>query len=134
MYSKKVIKYFKNPKNSGQIKNADAIGQVGNPVCGDVMKIYLKIDKNPTNLKKSKIKDIKFETLGCAAAIACSSVVTENAKGKTFALALKINKDLILKELGGLPLPKIHCSMLALQGLRKAIDNYEKGLKVKNKD
>ncbi len=134
MYSKKVIKYFKNPKNSGQIKNADAIGQVGNPVCGDVMKIYLKIDKNSTNLKKSKIKDIKFETLGCAAAIACSSVVTENAKGKTLASALKINKDLILKELGGLPLPKIHCSMLALQGLKRAIDNYEKSLKVKNKD
>lgn len=124
MYSKKVIKYFKNPKNSGQIKNADAIGQVGNPVCGDVMKIYLKIDKNSSNLKKSKIKDIKFETLGCAAAIACSSVVTESAKGKTFDSALKINKDLILKKLGGLPLPKVHCSMLALQGLKRAIDEY----------
>ncbi len=126
MYSKKVIEHFKNPKNSGQIKNADAIGQVGNPVCGDVMKIYLKVDENSSNLKKSKIKDIKFETLGCAAAIACSSVVTENAKGKTFDSALKINKDLILKKLGGLPLPKIHCSMLAIQGLKKAIDEYLK--------
>ncbi len=126
MYSSKVIKHFKNPYNQGQIKKPDSIGQVGNPVCGDVMKIYLPIERNKKDLLKSKIKGIKFETLGCAAAIACSSVVTQKAKGKNLQNALKLNKDLILKELGGLPLPKIHCSMLALDGLKKAINSYIK--------
>ncbi|MCD4704583.1 iron-sulfur cluster assembly scaffold protein [bacterium] len=124
MYSKEVLEHFKNPRNQGQIDNPDVIGQVGNPVCGDVMKIYLKINQNSKDINKSKIEDIKFETLGCAAAIACSSVVTENTKGKTLEAALKINKDLILKKLGGLPLPKVHCSMLALEGLEKAIKEY----------
>lgn len=117
MYSKKVIDNFKNPKNQGVIKNADAVGQVGNPVCGDIMKIYLKI-------KENKIQDIKFETLGCGAAIACSSVVTEVAKGKKLEDAMKIDKNVILKKLGGLPEPKIHCSMLSIEALKKAINNY----------
>jgi len=118
LYSKTVMEHFKNPKNLGELKNPDAMGQVGNPVCGDIMKIYLKI-------KEKKIKDIVFETLGCGAAIACSSVVTEEAKGKTLDKALKINKDIILKKLGGLPEPKIHCSMLAIEALKKAIENYK---------
>jgi len=118
LYSKKVMEHFKNPKNLGELKDPDAVGQVGNPVCGDIMKLYLKI-------KDDKIKDIGFETLGCGAAIACSSVVTEEAKGKTLAKAAEINKDAILKKLGGLPTPKIHCSMLAIEALKKAIKNYK---------
>lgn len=117
-YSKKVIDHFKNPHNQGVIKDADAVGKVGNPVCGDVMKIYLKI-------KDNKIKDIKFETLGCAAAIAVSSALTQMAKGKTLGQALKITKDKIVKNLGGLPLIKIHCSMLGVEALHKAIKNYK---------
>lgn len=118
LYSKKVMEHFKSPRNLGELKNPDTVGQVGNPVCGDIMKLYLKI-------KDNKIKDIGFETLGCGAAIACSSVVTEEAKGKTLEQASKINKDAILKKLGGLPEPKIHCSMLAIEALKKAINNYQ---------
>jgi len=118
-YSKNVIDHFKNPHNQGEIKCADAIGKVGNPVCGDVMKIYLKI-------KDDKIADIKFETLGCAAAIAVSSVLTDMAKGKTLGQVLKITKDKVVKNLGGLPAPKIHCSMLGVEALHKAIENYKK--------
>ena len=112
-YSKKVIQHFKNPKNQGVIKNADVVGETGNPVCGDVMKMYLKI-------KDNNIEDIKFETLGCAAAIAVSSSLTEIVKGKTLDKALKITKD------GGLPVPKIHCSMLGIEALHKAIKDYNK--------
>ena len=122
-YSKKVLEHFKNPHNQGVIKNADAVGKVGNPVCGDVMKIYLKI-------KGNKIEDIKFETLGCAAAIAVSSALTEMAKGKIVEEALKITKDEIVKNLGGLPPIKIHCSMLGVEALHEAITNYE--LRIKN--
>ncbi len=118
LYSKKVMEHFKNPHNLGEIKNADAVGQVGNPICGDIMKLYLKI-------KDNKIKDISFETLGCGAAIACSSMITQEAKGKTLDKALEINKDIIVKKLGGLPAPKIHCSMLAIEALKKAIKNYK---------
>ena len=118
LYSKQVMEHFKNPRNLGEIKDADAVGQVGNPICGDIMKLYLKI-------KDNKIKDISFETLGCGAAIACSSVVTEEAKGKTLDEALKINKAIILEKLGGLPEPKIHCSMLAIEALKEAIKNYQ---------
>jgi len=118
-YTEKVIEHFKNPKNQGTISNADAIGEVGNPTCGDVMKIYLKI-------KDDKIEDIKFETLGCAAAIAVSSAFTEIVKGKTIDEAMKITKDKIVKALGGLPAPKIHCSMLAVEALHKAIKSYKK--------
>lgn len=136
-YSKKVIEHFRNPHNQGQIKNADAIGQVGNMACGDVMKIYLKIGKNPPTprlrraSKKTKkqeeiIKDIKFETLGCAAAISVSSALTDRAKGMTLAQALKIKKDDIVKDLGGLPPVKVHCSMLGVEALHQAIEKYNK--------
>ncbi|MDD5071484.1 MAG: iron-sulfur cluster assembly scaffold protein [Patescibacteria group bacterium] len=117
-YSKKVLKHFKNPHNQGVIKNADAVGKVGNPTCGDVMKIYIKV-------KDNKIKDIKFETLGCAAAIAVSSALTDMVKGKTIDQALKITKDKIVKNLGGLPPVKIHCSMLGVEALHEAIKNYK---------
>ncbi|MEA3398540.1 MAG: iron-sulfur cluster assembly scaffold protein [Patescibacteria group bacterium] len=119
VYTQKVIKHFKHPHNQGAIKNADAIGKVGNPVCGDVMKIYLKI-------KNNIIKNIKFETLGCAAAIAISSALTDMAKNKTLDGALAITKDEVVKKLGGLPAPKIHCSMLGIDALHKAINKYKK--------
>ncbi|MDD5290883.1 MAG: iron-sulfur cluster assembly scaffold protein [Patescibacteria group bacterium] len=118
-YSKKVLKHFKNPHNQGVIKNADAVGKVGNPTCGDVMKIYIKV-------KDNKIKNIKFETLGCAAAIAVSSALTDMVKGKTIEEALKVTKDKIVKDLGGLPPVKIHCSMLGVEALHEAIKNYKK--------
>ena len=137
-YSKKVIEHFRNPHNQGQIKNADAVGQVGNMACGDVMKIYLKIAKPASapsfskatarQVKKSEliIKDIKFETLGCAAAISVSSALTVMVKGKTLAQALKITKDQIVKSLGGLPPVKVHCSMLGVEALHQAINKYLK--------
>ena len=122
-YSKKVLEHFRNPHNQGVIKNADAVGKVGNPTCGDVMKIYIKV-------KDNKIKDIKFETLGCAAAIAVSSALTDMVKGKTISQALKVTKDKIVKDLGGLPPVKVHCSMLGVEALHEAITNYE--LRIKN--
>jgi nitrogen fixation NifU-like protein len=118
-YTKKVFEIFKNPKNMGEMKNPDAVGEVGNPACGDIMKIYLRI-------KDNKIKDIKFQTLGCIAAIATSSIITELAKGKTLEQAKKLSNKDIVKELGELPLIKMHCSNLASNALKKAIDNYEK--------
>ena len=123
MYNKKVLAHFQRPKNQGVIKNASGVGQVGNLICGDIMKIYIKIAKN----KKGEeiIADIKFQTLGCGAAIATSSMLTEMAKGKTIAEALKIGKLDIAKELGGLPPVKLHCSILAHEGLREAVKNYE---------
>jgi nitrogen fixation NifU-like protein len=134
-YSKKVIKHFQKPHNQGAIKNADAVGEAGNPVCGDVMKIYLKIKKSPLDkgpacpVGRGKggyiIKDIKFETLGCAAAIAVSSSLTDIVKGMTLDKALELKKDKIVKELGGLPPAKIHCSMLGLEALHKAIKKYK---------
>lgn len=124
MYTEKVLDHFHNPRNQGEIKNPDAVGQVGNPVCGDVMKLYLKIDKNKSG--QEVITDIKFETLGCGAAIATSSMLTEMVKGKTLAEALSIKKLDIAKELGGLPEPKLHCSILAHDALAEAIKNYLK--------
>ncbi|MDP2708665.1 MAG: iron-sulfur cluster assembly scaffold protein [bacterium] len=121
-YSKKVIAHFKNPRNQGSLKNADAVGQVGNAACGDVMRIYLKIALNKKGEKI--IKDIKFETLGCAAAIAVSSALTVMAKGKIIGRALKITKDEIVKNLGGLPPIKVHCSMLGVEALHQAVDKY----------
>lgn len=123
-YSKKVIEHFRNPHNHGSIKNADAIGQIGNPACGDVMKIYLKIAENKQGEKI--IKDIKFETLGCAAAISVSSALTDMAKGKTLVKAMKITKDQIVRNLGGLPPIKVHCSMLGVEALHQAINKYLK--------
>ena len=123
MYPKKVLKHFMHPHNLGKLKNADGIGEVTNPTCGDTTRIYIKVQK-----KKDKdiIKDIKFETLGCAAAIATSSVATELVKGKTLEFAKKLSSKDILKELdGGLPKAKVHCSLLALDALKNAIKNYE---------
>ena len=117
MYSEKVLQHFYDPKNWGRLDNPDGIGEIGNPTCGDVLKIYIKV-------KDNKISDIKFETLGCAAAIAVSSITTEMIKGKTLDDALKINKEDIAKELGGLPPEKMHCSNLAEEALRLAIENY----------
>jgi nitrogen fixation NifU-like protein len=127
IYSQKVMDHFKNPHNQGSIKDASAVGEVGNPACGDVMKIYLKIGRQQTidNRQQDVIEDIKFETLGCAAAIAVSSALTDIVKGKTLDEALKITKDKIVEELGGLPAPKVHCSMLGVDALREAIENYK---------
>ena len=118
-YSQKVMDHFKNPHNQGSIKGADAVGQEGNPVCGDVMIIYLRV-------KDNIIKDIKFETLGCAAAIAVSSALTDYVKGMTIDEASKVTKDDIVEDLGGLPVAKIHCSMLGIDALKTAIKNYNK--------
>jgi len=113
--------HFKNPRNQGAIAGADGIGEVGNPVCGDLMKIYVKIKKEAD---QEIIQDIKFETLGCGAAIATSSMLTEMAKGKTVNEALKITRQDIADALGGLPTAKIHCSVLAADGLAKAVEDY----------
>jgi len=118
-YSQQVLKYFKNPVNVGKIDQADGVGQVGNIRCGDMMKMYVKIEKE-------KIGDIKFETYGCAAAIATSSIVTEMVKGMTIAKALELTKDDVAKKLGGLPPIKMHCSFLALDALSEAIYDYFK--------
>lgn len=117
MYTEKVMELFMNPKNVGRIEDADGIGEVGNPVCGDVMKIYLKI-------KDDRIVDVKFETFGCAAAIATSSMVTELVKGKTLDEALKVTNKDVAEALGGLPPQKLHCSLLAEEGIRAAIEDY----------
>ena len=128
MYSQKIIKRFKNPKFAGEMKNSDAVGQVGNMKCGDVMKIYLKVDE-----KTEKIKDIKFQTFGCIAAIAASDAMCELAKGKTLKQAGKIKYSDIIKKMGGdVPKIKIHCSILGTETLREAIKNYEFKSKTKN--
>ena len=117
-YSKKVIELFRNPKNMGEIKKPDAVGEVGNPQCGDIMKVYIKV-------KDNKIQDIKFQTMGCIAAIATSSMVTELAKGKTLEEAKKITNKDVAESLGNLPPIKMHCSNLAADALKKAIEDYE---------
>ncbi len=122
MYTQKVLQHFRNPHNFGSIKNPTAVGEVGNLACGDVMKLYLKIDKNKKG--EDYIQDVKFETLGCAAAIATSSVITDLAKGKTLTEALKIKNEDIIKALDDLPVVKIHCSLLAADALAEAIYNY----------
>ena len=121
-YSKKVIEHFMHPKNFGRLKNADGIGRGGNPVCGDVMELYLKIEKRGD---KAVIKDVKFHTMGCAAAIATSDMACELIKGKTIQEALKVNYQDIVDGLGDLPPIKIHCSVLAKQGLKAAIEDYQ---------
>lgn len=122
LYTKKVLETFKNPHNYGKIKNPDGIGKVGNIVCGDVMWLYIKVGKNAK--KQEIIKDIKFETFGCVAAISTSSIITDLAKGKTIEDALKITKDNIVESLGGLPQVKYHCSVLAVDALVEAIYDY----------
>lgn len=123
-YSKKVIEHFTKPHNQGSLKDADGVGTVGNPKCGDIMRIYIKVKKN----KKGEeiIDDIKFETLGCGAAISTSSMATDLAIGKTLDEALAITNKIVAEELGGLPSIKLHCSNLAADALHKAIYNYRK--------
>jgi nitrogen fixation NifU-like protein len=120
MYSQKVIEHFTKPRNMGEIEDADAIGKVGNPVCGDIMHIYIKVRDNV-------ITDVGFKTMGCAAAIATSSMITELAKGKPLDDAMKITRNDVADALDGLPPIKLHCSNLAADGLHKAIENYRKG-------
>jgi len=123
-YSKEVLEHFTNPHNQGVISDPDGVGMVGNPVCGDLMKIYLKVKKN----KKGEeiISDIKFETLGCASAIATSSMITDLAKGTAIERACKITRDDVAEALNGLPPIKMHCSNLASEALVAAIENYKK--------
>lgn len=123
MYSDKVLEHFKKPHNLRELKNADGIGKVGNPTCGDLLWVYIKVGKNKEG--KEIIEDIGVKTFGCVAAIASSSVTTDLAKDKTLEEAKKISKDDILKELGQLPPIKVHCSVLAQDGLKKAIEDYE---------
>lgn len=117
MYSKQVMDHFTNPRNVGEISDADGTGTKGNPVCGDVMKIFIKV-------KDNKIVDAKFQTFGCGAAIAVSSIITEMVKDKTLDEALKISKEIVAEELGGLPPQKMHCSNLGADALHQAIDDY----------
>jgi nitrogen fixation NifU-like protein len=124
MYSEKVMEHFKNPRNMGEIPDADGIGTVGNPVCGDLMTIYIKVRDN-------RLTDIKFKTFGCGSAIATSSMITELAKGKTLEEALKITRRDVADELGGLPAVKMHCSNLAADALHAAIEDYLKKRKGK---
>jgi len=117
IYSEKVMDHFGNPRNVGVLEDADGVGEVGNPVCGDVMKITIKVADDT-------IDDIRFQTLGCGAAIATSSIVTEMAKGMTLPEAVAITKKQVAEELGGLPPAKMHCSVLATDGLKAAVDDY----------
>lgn len=143
-YTPKVMQYIKDPKNMGVIKDADGVGTVGNPTCGDVMKVYIKVAKRPckSQIPKNKlqinsksqisnskpyeeyIEDIKVQTLGCGAAIATSSIITEMIKGKSLDEALKVSNKDVVNALGGLPKVKYHCSILAEEGIRKAIEDY----------
>jgi len=132
-YSKEVMNHFTKPHNQGVIADADAIGEVGNPLCGDMMKIYIKVKPAGADWLAGVISDIKFETLGCAAAIACSSMLTDMAKGKTLGEAFKIERHDIVKGLGELPAVKIHCSVLASDGLKIAIKHYLEQAGVLNK-
>jgi nitrogen fixation NifU-like protein len=124
LYSEKVMEHFMNPRNVGEIEDADGVGEVGNPVCGDLMTIYIKV-------KDNIISDIKFKTFGCGAAIATSSMVTELVKGKTIEEALKITNKDVAEELDGLPPVKMHCSLLAEEGIKAAIKDYRKRKKAK---
>jgi len=117
VYSETVMEHFRNPRNVGEIPDADGVGEVGNPVCGDMMKISIKV-------ADGVIADVKFQTLGCGAAIATSSITTEMAKGKTLAEALSITREVVANGLGGLPPNKMHCSNLAADGLHEAIRDY----------
>jgi len=117
LYSKKVMEHFKNPRNVGEMENPDGVGYVGNPVCGDIMELYIKV-------KDGIIVDAKFKTFGCGAAIATSSMVTEIVKGKSIKEALKISNKTVAEALDGLPAAKMHCSVLAEEALQSAIEDY----------
>lgn len=118
-YSKKVMEHFENPRNVGEIEDPDGVGEAGNPICGDVMKLYIKVRNN-------KIIEAKFKTFGCGAAIATSSMITEMVKGKIVEEALKITNKTVVEALDGLPPAKVHCSVLAENALRSAIEDYYK--------
>lgn len=120
MYSEKVMEHFMSPHNMGELGDANAIGEVGNTQCGDIMRIYLKIEDD-------RIKDASFKTFGCCAAIASSSVATDMVKGKTVSEALALKNADVADALGGLPPVKVHCSVLAQEAIRQAIENYKKG-------
>lgn len=128
-YSNKVMDLFQHPKNMGEMKDPDGIGKIGNPVCGDVMEVYIKVGKDKSG--KEYIKDIRVKTFGCVAAIATSSMVTEMAKGKTLEEAERISNKDIVEVVDGLPPQKVHCSVLAADALRKAIEDYRKKAKRK---
>jgi nitrogen fixation NifU-like protein len=117
VYSEKVMQHFMNPHNVGEIEDADGVGEVGNPVCGDMMTFYIKV-------KDNRIEDVKYKTFGCGAAIAVSSMASDMVKGKTLQEALLMTPDMVARELEGLPKNKMHCSNLGAQALRKAIRNY----------
>lgn len=117
LYSEKVMDHFTNPRNVGEIPDADGVGEVGNVKCGDIMKFFLKI-------KDNRIEDVKFQTFGCGAAIATSSIATEMVKGKSLDEAMTLTNREVVEALGGLPAPKIHCSVLAEEALKAAIQNY----------
>lgn len=119
MYSEKVMDHFRNPRNVGEIENADGVGEVGNPRCGDIMKMYLKIEDGI-------IKDVKFKTFGCGSAIASSSMATELIKGKTIEEAMKVTNKKVAEALDGLPPIKMHCSVLAEQAIKAALLDYSK--------
>jgi len=119
VYSEKVLDHFKNPRNVGELDDPDGVGVEGNPVCGDLMEIQIKVEGDV-------ITDIKFKTFGCGSAIATSSMVTELAKGKTLEEAMAITRESVADELDGLPPQKMHCSNLAADALHKAIENYKK--------
>jgi nitrogen fixation NifU-like protein len=137
-YSQKVLEHVKNPQNMGEIKNPNGVATVGNPVCGDIMRLFIKVGKRAVPNKRMKsqkaqkktenteeyIKDVKFQTLGCGAAIATSSMITTMVKGKPLKEAEKITNKVITEALGGLPPSKMHCSVLAADALKKAIENY----------
>lgn len=134
IYSEKVMEHFMNPRNVGEMKDPDGVGEVGNPVCGDMMTFYIKV-------KDDRLEDVKFQTFGCGAAIAVSSIVSEMAKGKTLEEVLTITPGLVAQELGGLPKNKYHCSNLGAQALHKAIRDYAqkkditvKGLELKGEE
>ena len=120
LYSEKVMDHFEHPRNVGEIENADGVGEVGNPTCGDIMRIYLKIDNDI-------ITDVKFKTFGCGSAIASSSMATELIKGKSIKEALELSNKAVVEALDGLPSMKIHCSVLAEEAIKAAlVDYYEK--------
>ena len=118
LYSEKVMDHFRNPRNVGQIEDADGVGEVGNAKCGDIMRMYLKIDENQV------ITDVKFNTFGCGSAIATSSMATELIKGKTVQEALELSNKAVVEALDGLPVHKLHCSVLAEQAVRAAVKDY----------
>ena len=126
LYSEKVMEHFRNPRNVGEMEDPDGTGHVGNPICGDIMELYIKI-------KDNRITDAKFKTFGCGAAIATSSMVTEMVIGKTIDEALEISNKTVAEALGGLPAAKMHCSVLAEDALRSAIDDYHSKQKAKKK-